>query len=576
MKLLPSRLALLLALSFAGTAQGAGKDADAEQPAAVSATSSAKAKDSGLTSQVLYQFLLAEVAAARGKASFAASAMTDLARSTHDVAIARRATEIAFFGRQSQQAVESSRLWLELDPNSDEARQTLWTLLAATGQVDELSKGLSAVLATEGPALGSAFLSINRLFVRVQDKASVQKVINQVTTPYLTMPEARYARALAAVSAGDDAGARAEIGEALRLKPDWEPAALFKAQLQASKPEESLATIDQLLAGSKDPKAYSDARFTRARLLVDLKRYKEARNAFDQLLEIQPDNPELIYASGLLALQVGDSASGQKRLRRLLDMDFADKDSVRLYLGQAVEDQGKFDEAVAYYDAISSTHPRYVMAQARAASILHTRGRDDEALEHLHLAQSANPKEKLDLVLAEVQLLSDKSKHAQAYEVLDKALSESPDDPVLLYESSIVAERLNKFDVLERNLRKLIKLKPDYAQAYNALGYSFADRNVRLDEAKQLLDKALSLAPEDPFILDSRGWLDYRLGRLPEAEVFLRKATSLRSDAEFAAHLGEVLWVQGKQDDAKQVWDAASKTDPSNDLLNSTRKRLQQ
>jgi Flp pilus assembly protein TadD len=178
-------------------------------------------------------------------------------------------------------------------------------------------------------------------------------------------------------------------------------------------------------------------------------------------------------------------------------------------------------------------------------------------------------------VLAEVQLLSDKNKNAQAYEVLDKALTESPDDPVLLYEASIIAERLSKFDVLERNLRRLIQLKPDYAQAYNALGYSFADRNVRLDEARQLLDKALTLSPEDPFILDSRGWLDYRLGRLPEAEVLLRKAASLRSDAEFAAHLGEVLWAQGKQDDAKQVWDAAAKTDPNNALLNSTRKRLQ-
>ncbi|HEX5393295.1 MAG TPA: tetratricopeptide repeat protein [Rhodocyclaceae bacterium] len=580
MKLLPRRLVLLLALSFAGIAQGAEKDAGAEKPVSpvaseASAAASAKAQDSGLTSQVLYQFLLAEVAAARGKTSLAASAMTALARSTHDLAIARRATEIAFFGRQSQQAVDASRLWLELDPSSDEARQTLWTLLAATGQVDELSKALAAVLETEGPAIGSALLSINRLFVRVQDKAAVQKVITQVTTPYLSMPEARYARALAAVSAGDEPGARAEIGEALRLKPDWEAATLFKAQLQASKPEDALATIDQLLAHNKDPKSYNDARFTRARLLVDLKRYKDARNAFDQLLDAQPDNPELIYASGLLALQVGDASSGQKRLRRLLDMDFADKDSVRLYLGQAAEDQGKLDEAIAFYDAIGAAHPRYVMAQARIASVLHARGKDDEALEHLHLAQSANPKEKLDLVLAEVQLLSDKNKNAQAYEVLDKALIESPDDPVLLYEASIVAERLSKFDVLERNLRRLIQLKPDYAQAYNALGYSFADRNVKLEEATQLLDKALSLAPEDPFILDSRGWLDYRLGRLPEAEVLLRKATSLRSDAEFAAHLGEVLWVQGKQDDAKQIWDAAAKTDPTNDLLNSTRKRLQ-
>lgn len=595
MKLLPRRLALLLAVFFAGLAHGAETDvaktaapANEEKSATpVPAKESAKddgkkdgakeaTKDNGLTPQVLYQFLLAEVAAARGKTTIAASAMTDLARSTRDVNIARRAAEIAFFGRQSQQAVDASRLWLQLDPESDEARQTLWTLLAASGQVDELSKGISDVLEKEGRAnIGNELLSLNRLFVRVQDKATVQKVVLKVTAPYLDLPEAHYARALAAVNATDEAGARAEIGEALRLKPDWEAAALFKAQLLSAKPEESLAVLDQLLGRNHDPKSFAEARFARARVLVELKRYKEARSAFEQLLEVQPDNPELLYASGLLALQVGDAADGQKHLRRLLDMNFADKDSVRLYLGQALEDQGKLNDAIAYYDAVSPSHPRYVAAQARTAAILHSKGKDDEALEHLRLAQQANPKEKVDLVLAEVQLLTEKNRTADAYETLDKALADSPDEPVLLYETSLLAEKLGKFDVLERNLRRLIKLKPDSAQAYNALGYSFADRNVHLDEATKLLDKALSLSPEDPFILDSRGWLDYRLGKLPEAEILLRKATALRSDAEFAAHLGEVLWAEGKQDEAKQVWDAAAKTDPTNALLTSTRKRLQ-
>lgn len=595
MKLLPRRLALLLAVFFAGLAHGAETDvaktaapANEEKsatpaPAKESAKDDGKkdgakeaTKDNGLTPQVLYQFLLAEVAAARGKTTIAASAMTDLARSTRDVNIARRAAEIAFFGRQSQQAVDASRLWLQLDPESDEARQTLWTLLAASGQVDELSKGISDVLEKEGRAnIGNELLSLNRLFVRVQDKATVQKVVLKVTAPYLDLPEAHYARALAAVNATDEAGARAEIGEALRLKPDWEAAALFKAQLLSAKPEESLAVLDQLLGRNHDPKSFAEARFARARVLVELKRYKEARSAFEQLLEVQPDNPELLYASGLLALQVGDAADGQKHLRRLLDMNFADKDSVRLYLGQALEDQGKLNDAIAYYDAVSPSHPRYVAAQARTAAILHSKGKDDEALEHLRLAQQANPKEKVDLVLAEVQLLTEKNRTADAYETLDKALADSPDEPVLLYETSLLAEKLGKFDVLERNLRRLIKLKPDSAQAYNALGYSFADRNVHLDEATKLLDKALSLSPEDPFILDSRGWLDYRLGKLPEAEILLRKATALRSDAEFAAHLGEVLWAEGRQDEAKQVWDAAAKTDPTNALLTSTRKRLQ-
>jgi tetratricopeptide (TPR) repeat protein len=215
-----------------------------------------------------------------------------------------------------------------------------------------------------------------------------------------------------------------------------------------------------------------------------------------------------------------------------------------------------------------------VAAQSRSAAILHSLNRDDESLERLNRALAANPKDKLQLLLAQAQLLSERGKEADAYTVLDHALEDQPEDPVLLYESSLMAEKIGKFDVLERNLRKLIKLQPDNAPAYNALGYSFVDRNTRLEEAQHLLDKALTLAPNDPFILDSRGWLDFRLGKLPEAETWLRKATALRSDAEFSAHLGEVLWLQGKQDEARKVWDAASKLDPRNELLNSTRKRL--
>lgn len=583
MKPFPRRpIAFLLSGLLAGfvSAAGAAEEAPASPAPTepVAAASGIQGKDdpgSGLTGQILYQYLLAEIAASRGQMPLAASAYLDLARNTRDVRIARRAAEVAFFGQQTPQALEAARLWLELEPDSAQARQTLWTLLANTGRVDELSAALSEALKAEGPNAGNALLLVNRIFIRVQDKAAVQRVVEQVSAPYLSLPEAHYARALAAVGAADEAKAKAAIDEAIRLKPDWEAAVLFKAQLLSNAPEQSLAVVDALVSRSRDPKDYAEARLVRARLLVELKRYKEAQQAFAKLLEIQPDTPELLYAAGLLSLQVGDVATGEKHLRRLLAMNFGDKDSVRVYLGQAAEDRNSPEEALAYYDAVSPGHARYVSAQSRAAAILHSQGKSDEAMVRLEHAISANPKEKVQLLLAEVQLLSEKGKTEDAYGLLDKALAEQPEDPVLLYETSLMAEKLSRYEVLERNLRKLIKLMPDHAQAYNALGYSYADRNVQLEEARRLLDKALSLAPDDPFILDSRGWLDFRLGKLPEAEALLRKAAALRSDAEFAAHLGEVLWQQGKQDEARKVWDAAQKIDPANELLNSTRKRLQ-
>ncbi|RTL49233.1 MAG: tetratricopeptide repeat protein [Rhodocyclaceae bacterium] len=575
-------IAFLLSGLLAGfvSAAGAAEEAPAAPaPAApAAAATDIQGKDdpgSGLTGQILYQYLLAEIAASRGQMPLAASAYLDLARNTRDARIARRAAEVAFFGQQTPQALEATRLWLELEPDSAQARQTLWTLLANTGRVDELSAALSEALKAEGPNAGNALLLVNRVFIRVQDKAAVQRVVEQVSAPYLSLPEAHYARALAAVGAADEAKANAAIDEAIRLKPDWEAAVLFKAQLLSKVPEQSLAVVDALTSRSRDQKDYAEARLVRARLLVELKRYKEAQQAFAKLLEIQPDTPELLYAAGLLSLQVGDTATGEKHLRRLLAMNFGDKDSVRVYLGQAAEDRNSPEEALAYYDAVAPGHARYVSAQSRAAAILHSQGKSDEAMVRLEHAISANPKEKVQLLLAQVQLLSEKGKTEDAYGLLDKALAEQPEDPVLLYETSLMAEKLSRYEVLERNLRKLIKLMPDHAQAYNALGYSYADRNVQLEEARRLLDKALSLAPDDPFILDSRGWLDFRLGKLPEAEALLRKAAALRSDAEFAAHLGEVLWQQGKQDEARKVWDAAQKIDPANELLNSTRKRLQ-
>jgi len=567
-------LPTLMLAGYFGTAQAADKEAKGK-PAEVSSAASKTVESSGeLTGQVLYQYLLAEIAASRGQLPLSASIYVDLARSTHDGRIARRATEVAYFGQQPTLALEAARIWVEQEPDSPQARQTFWTLLANNGKVDELSAAIAAALKEEGPNAGGALLLLNRMFARTQDKAIVQKLVNQVSEPYLTLPEAHFARAQAAVAANDEPAARRSIDEALRLKPDWEVATLFKAQLQAASPEQALATLDQLLDKDRSPKNYTEARLIRARLLVELKRYKEARQAFSQLLDQQPDSPELIYATGLLSLQLGDNATGEKLLGRLLDMSFSDKDGVHLYLGQAAEDQGKLTEALAHYDAVTPSHARYVAAQSRSAAILHSLNRDDESLERLNRALAANPKDKLQLLLAQAQLLSERGKEADAYTVLDHALEDQPEDPVLLYESSLMAEKIGKFDVLERNLRKLIKLQPDNAPAYNALGYSFVDRNTRLEEAQHLLDKALALAPNDPFIIDSRGWLDFRLGKLPEAETWLRKATALRSDAEFSAHLGEVLWLQGKQDEARKVWDAASKLDPRNELLNSTRKRL--
>lgn len=525
----------------------------------------------GLTPQILYQYLVAEIAASRGQFALAAEAYVDLAKNTHDIRIVRRATEVAFFARQVEGALEAARIWVEGEPDSIEARQTLWLLLAATKRSDELVSRIDERLKTATPR-GPAILELGRIVARWPDKQTVESLVIYVTTAYESLPETYYVRAQAALAVRAADRALSNIDQAIALKPDWEAAVLLKAQVLSTDAERTT----ELLAGylARHP-ASRTSRLAYARALIDAKRYTEARQQFEKLLAEQKDNPELLYSTGLLALQMGDVTSGERYLKTLLDTPFVDKDSARYYLGHGAEEAGRAQDAIRWFDAVGTRSNHFLSARARSADLLRKQGRLDEARQRLQQAARALPKARSDLVLVESRLLVESRQYEEAYRVLDAALADLPDDTALLYESALVAERNGKFDVLERNLQKLIKLKPDNPQAYNALGYSLADRNLRLEEAQNLIEKALSLAPEDPFILDSRGWVAFRRGDRAAALEYLRKAISLRADPEVAAHLGEVLWAEGLREEARATWNNALKANPDNEVLPATIKRFE-
>jgi tetratricopeptide (TPR) repeat protein len=355
------------------------------------------------------------------------------------------------------------------------------------------------------------------------------------------------------------------------LKPDWEMAALFVAQVLARRSNDEAARFlgDYLKAY---PKA-RDVRLSYARLLVSTKNFAEARKQFELLVAEYPDNPDVGMAVALLAIQASDYDAAELQLKRILDLNYKDPDVARYYLGQLNEERKRFEEALKWYSAVNEGE-QYINARSRYAGILAKQGKLPEARRYLQEAAAQNSQHRVQLTQAEAQLLRDANQYQAAFELLGDALEKMPNTPDLLYDHAMAAEKVNRLDVLEGNLKRLIKLRPDHAHAYNALGYTFADRNQRIDEAHGLIETALKLAPDDPFIMDSMGWVLYRMGRNKEGLGFLQKAFELRPDAEIAAHLGEVLWASGQQEQARKVWTEALKGHPNNEVLQSTLKRF--
>lgn len=521
-----------------------------------------------LTEKILYEFLLAEIAGQRGQMAAASELYFDLAKNTRDPRIVRRAAEVALYARQYPTALEASRMWVAIDPQAKEAQRMLATLLLAGGRMDELTVSLAQDLENAGPRTGDLLLQQYRIFLNYPDKAAVKRLFDQLVQPYAALPEAHLVRAQTAFAVNDRAGAMSAVDQALALRANWEPAALLKAGLLGPGAPQ-IDFLKRFLAAN--PSAH-EVRLGYARTLVNEKRYDDARKEFETLLRLNPENPDVLFAVGILSLQLNDIAAAEKHLKRFMTLGKGEQDAARFYLGQIAEQAGRNDEALEWYRAVAEGEQK-VPAHVRAAQLLVQQNKLDEAREQIAIARASAPTD-TRLITAEAQLLREGGRHAEGYAVLSAALEAQPDDPDLLYETALAAEKLNDVITMERHLRHLIKLKPEDALAYNALGYSFADRQVRLAEAVQLIDKALELKPDDPFILDSKGWALFRQGRTNDALTALQKAYALKPDAEIAAHMGEVLWVLGRHDEAIKLWRDATLAHPKSDALATTIKRF--
>ncbi len=542
-----------------------------QAPVTAAALPPAALPEMELSGAMLYEFLLGEVALQRGNVGLAAQAYVDLAKKTRDPRVAKRATEIALYARMTGIATESARIWLDADPQSAQALQTLTGLLVSTNRLDEAQPFLKKLLVAGGRSPADGFLQLNRLLGTNSDKAATLRTIQGLASDYPSLPEAKFAVAQAAEAAGDKDLALAQIRAASASRPDWELAALFEAQLLQ---QTSVAAARERLAAylKLNPKA-REARISYARALVAEQKLPEARAEFQLLLKEFPDNTDVVYAVGLLAFQAQDYTAARQSLERLLTMNFRDRNTLRLYLGQIAEEEKKYPDALRWYGEVTRGD-QYLNAQVRYAQVLNKQGNMEAARAHLRQVAATTPEQRGQLILAEASLLRDAKREREAFDLIAGALGEQPENPDMLYDYAMLAEKIDRVDTMESSLRKLIVLRPDHAHAYNALGYSLADRNMRLPEAKQLIEKGLSLAPNDAFIIDSMGWVFYRMGDNKTAIEYLRRAFAMRPDADIAAHLGEVLWVNGDRAEAEKIWADAMKQHPGNETIAGTIKRL--
>jgi tetratricopeptide (TPR) repeat protein len=518
----------------------------------------------------LFRLLIAEFAGQREQLPLALDNYLALARTLRDADLAERATKIAVFARDDPKALEAARLWVELRPTSLDARQILAAMHIRQGDAAAALEHLKYVLAQDNSGDGSRFRVIANLLGREEDRRTALAVMEQLVAERPDDTDALVAYALLAMRAEDLGKARSAMDrlvERVDVNPNLALAYMAVLQKQGAGAD-GIVFLEKALVRTPDD---FGLRLLYARLLADLQRYEQARLQFALLREQAPDNGDVIYALGLLNLQAGRVDEAEQSFRELGRFDDRANEAA-FYLGQIEESRQRPAVALAHYRAVKDGNNVFP-ARLRVAAILSTQGKVDEALAEIDAIPADSDEERRQLVMLQAEILAEHERLADALAVYDRALNGSFDS-TLLYNRAMVAERMGRLDLLERDLREIIAREPDNAQALNALGYTLADRTDRHAEALALIERALTASPNDFFILDSMGWVLYRLGRLEEAVTWLEKARALRNDPEVAAHLGEVLWVLGRRDDARQVWNTALEQHPKDSRILDAIERL--
>ncbi len=555
------------------------------QEAPKPAAAASEPASSSMDAELFYQLMLGELNAFGGEAGTAYSLYLDAARKTNDARLYERAVNIALQSRSGEPALQAARAWAKAQPASREANRYVLQILIGLNRVGETLDPLKAEISASPTRERNAMIgAIPRIYARATDKKLAASTVEQALAEAAVNPTTSVASWVTIgrmrMDNGDGAGVLDAARRAQMTDATSEGAAALALSLVGPKQPAAEELLRKYLAGKPSP----EIRIGFARALIDAQRFAEANSQLQSVTAEKPDHPLAWLLQGSLELQDKKYPQAEKSLRKHVDLAVAAGNNrgadgnrnlaqAYLQLAQIAEQRKDYPQAEAWLARIDNADDM-ISAQSRRASLLAKQGKLEEGRKLLRALPEKTPSDARTKLQAEVQLLRDFKQYKPAYDLLVAKTRTGPPDWELLYDQAMLAEKIGDLPEMERLLRQIIAGKPDYLHAYNALGYSFAERNLRLPEAKTLILKALELAPNDPFITDSLGWVEFRAGNLAEAARILEGAFKSRPDAEIAAHLGEVLWVSGKRDQALAIWREGIALNADNETLQETLKRL--
>ena len=563
--------ALLLAFVFLSGCQAmAPVSPDATSPVEDSTPAPEKPKVySSFSEETIYSLLTAELAGQRNRFDIALDNYVTQAINTQDPGISERAFRIAEYLGADQAALDTSLIWVRNAPDDIEAQRAAAIQLARNGRYDESLVYMEKVLQAKGDTHFD-FLALSAVETDAETRAGLQKSFDSLLAKHPDNGQLIFGKALLMQQDGDAEGALKLLEKNPPQNGEVAPILLRARLLQSlNRGDEALPLLKKSIRQYPDDKRLG---LTYARTLVEQNRMAEAKVQFASLVEQYPEDDELRFSLALVCLEGKSWDEAEGYLQELLERD-SHVDSAHLNLGRIAEERNDPEGALIEY-ALVGPGNEYLPAQLRQADILVSHGRGAEASKKLAAARGEQPDYAIQLYLIEAETLAANNQTERAWSTLQQALKQYPDDMNLLYSRAMLAEKRNDLEQMERDLRAIIKREPDNAMALNALGYTLSDRTTRYAEAKTLIQQAYDLSPDDPAVLDSLGWVNFRLGNLDEAERLLRQALERFPDQEVAAHLGEVLWANGKQREAKKIWGTFLKENPDSPILRKTILRL--